>query len=57
MSELQRNTLGAIWRLCQQMEYTAEHGMTEVLKAQYNTLSKYMARLDMIKEVVNGKSV
>ena len=51
MDELQRETLGSIWRLCEQMAYTAEHGHTETLKAQYLALGKYMNRLNMIDEL------
>lgn len=50
MNEIERSTLGAIWRLCQQMEYTAEHGHTATLKAQFDTLKKHMARLDIIEQ-------
>ena len=51
MGELQRETLGAIWRLCEQMAYTAEHGHVETLKAQYDALKKQMARLEIAREV------
>ena len=52
MNEIQRNTLGSIWRLCQQMEYAAENGHVATLRAQFLALSKLMARLDMLEKVV-----
>ena len=51
MNEPRRETFGAIWRLCEQMAYSAENGREELLKAQYSTLSKYIARLDMLKKL------
>lgn len=52
MNELKRETLGAIWRLCEQMAYAAEHGHVQTLKAQTDALKKMIARLDMIDEMV-----
>ena len=49
MSELQRETLGSIARLAEQMSYCAMNGYTDTLKAQFLTLQKQMARLDMIE--------
>ena len=48
MSDSQREVLGDIWRLCEQMAYTAEHGHTATLKAQFDALKRQMARLDKI---------
>lgn len=50
MDDLKRETLGRIWRLCEQMAYAAEHGHVETLKAQFQTLSKQMAKLETIDE-------
>jgi hypothetical protein len=52
MNEIKRDTLGAIWRLLSQMEYAAENGYTDTLKAQFTTLMKQMARLEMIEKNV-----
>lgn len=56
MSELQRETLGSIWRLCDQMVYAAEQGHVETLKAEFDTLKKHMARLDMIREYIGKEA-
>ncbi len=48
MNEVQRETLGSIWRLCEQMAYSAERGLTETLKAQFDTLRRRMARLEEV---------
>jgi hypothetical protein len=45
-----RETQGAIWRLCEQMAYTAQQGHFETLKAQFETLKRQMAKLDTIRE-------
>ena len=50
MNELKRETLGDIWTLCDQMAYAAQTGKTETLRAQFATMLKLMARLDMIQE-------
>ena len=50
MGELQREILGSIWRLCEQMSYTAQEGHVETLKVQYLALSKYIERLNMIEK-------
>ena len=52
MNEVKRETLGAIARLCQQMEYSSMNAHTEMLKAQFLTLQKQMAKLDTIKELL-----
>ena len=49
MSELQRETLGSIARLAEQMAYTAMQGHGETLRAQYDTMTRLMARLDVIR--------
>ena len=48
MQKLERDTLGAIWRLCDQMAYSAEKGMTNTLKAQAEILNRLIARLDLV---------
>lgn len=48
MNEIKRETLGTIWRLLDQMSYAAEHGHAEMLKVQFETLKKYMARLELV---------
>jgi hypothetical protein len=52
MTDLQRETLGSIWRLCEQMAYTAEHGHVATLKAQFDALKKQMAKLEIVREYV-----
>lgn len=52
MDEIKREVLGTIWRLCEQMSYAAEQGHVETLKAQYNALTKYMARLEMVAKLL-----
>ena len=52
MNDLKRETLGAIWRLLDQMSYAAEQGHVETLKAQFDTLKKQMARLDIINDCI-----
>lgn len=54
MSDLQRETLGSIARLAEQMAYTAMNGMTETLKVQYDTLKKQMAKLDLVEQHIAG---
>ena len=52
MSDLKRETLGDIARLCEQMSYTAMEGHVETVKAQFDTLKKQMARLDIIRQYI-----
>ena len=52
MSDIQRETLGTIWRLCEQMAYCAQSGYMDTLKAQFDALAKQMAKLDMIREYI-----
>lgn len=54
MNDVTRDTLGSIWRLCEQMAYTAEHGYTVTLKAQFDTLRRMMAKLDTAQEYIAG---
>lgn len=54
MSNLQRETLGNISRLVDQMSYAAMCGHVETLKAQFITLQKYMARLEIVQEYIGG---
>ena len=58
MNDLQRETLGCISRLADQMSFAAMQGRVELLKAQFDTMKKHIARLQMIKEATtHGKSV
>ena len=50
MSDVQRETMGAIARLAEQMSYAAMNGHYAMLKAQFDTMRRQMARLDMISE-------
>ena len=50
MNEVKRDTLGAIARLAEQMAYTAMNAHTETLKAQFETLKKQMAKLEVIRQ-------
>ena len=50
MNEIEREALGAIWRLCDQMSYAAQAGYRDTLKAQFDTLKKHMAKLDLIEQ-------
>jgi hypothetical protein len=52
MSDLQRETLGSIARLVDQMGYAAMNGHIEVLKAQFDALKKQMAKLEIVREYV-----
>lgn len=52
MNGIKREVLGTIWRLCEQMSYAAEQGHVETLKAQYDSLKKYMARLEMVANML-----
>ena len=52
MNDIKREVLGTIWRLCEQMAYAAEQGHVETLKAQYDTLRKYMTRLEMVANML-----
>lgn len=56
MNDLQRETLGRIARLVDQMGYTAMNGHMETLKAQFETLKKQMARLETIKEYIRKEA-
>ena len=51
MVDLQRETLGNIWRLCEQMAYSAEHGLTETLRAEFDTLQRQMERLRIVEKI------
>ena len=50
MTDLQRETLGSIARLVDQMCYTAMNGHLETLKAQFEALKKQMAKLEIVRE-------
>ena len=56
MNEAKRETLGAIARLCQQMEYTAMNDHYAMLKAQFDTLRRQMAKLDVIAEYLTKEA-
>ncbi len=46
MSDIQRETLGSIARLAEQMSYAAMNGLMDTLKAQMGTLQRLMAKLE-----------
>lgn len=52
MIDLKRETLGAIWRLCDQMAYAAENGYTQTLKAQFSALRQQMRRLELVEDYI-----
>ena len=54
MTDMKRETLGAIARLTDQMHYAAMSGYTDTLKAQFDALKKQMAKLDMVREYIAG---
>lgn len=56
MNDSMRETLGGIWRLCEQMAYAAEHGHVSLLGAQYNALQRRMNQLDKIIEEMGEKA-
>ena len=56
MSNLEREALGNIWRLCEQMSYAAQTGKVETLKAQYDTMKKLMARLDIVQQYIRKEA-
>ena len=56
MNDLQRETLGSIARLVDQMGYAAMNGHLETLKAQFDTLKKQMARLDVIRDYIKKEA-
>ena len=56
MNDMQRETLGSIARLVDQMGYTAMQGHMETLKAQFDTLKKQMAKLEMIRQYIKKES-
>ena len=57
MNERVRDLLGEVWRLCEQMAYTAENGYVATLNVQFETLKRYMAKLEDLREVYSGKPV
>lgn len=57
MNERVRDLLGEVWRLCEQMAYTAENGYVATLSVQFETLKRYMAKLEDLREVYSGKPV
>lgn len=56
MGDLQRETLGSIARIAEQMSYTAMNGMTETLKVQFETMKKQMAKLDMVGKYIKKEA-
>ncbi len=52
MTDLQRETLGNIARLADQMSYAAMQGYTAMLKAQFESLARQMRRLEIIEEYI-----
>ena len=56
MNDVQRETMGAIARLAEQMSYAAMNGHYAMLKAQFDTLRRQMAKLDTIKELMKKEA-
>lgn len=56
MNEVMRETLGSVWRLCDQMSYAAENGMVATLRAEYDSLKRLMARLEVIQEHIGKEA-
>lgn len=54
MNEVKREALGCIARLAEQMAYTAMNGHAATLKAQYDALTRHMAKLKVIEDYVEG---
>lgn len=50
MSDLQRETLGSIARLAEQMAYAAMHGHSAMVQAQFETMRRYVGKLQMVQE-------
>lgn len=57
MDDRKRETPGAIWSICEQMAYTAEHGHVATLEVLFNSLKRQMAKLEKIKEDKDGIAV
>ena len=56
MNEVKRETLGAIARLAEQMSYAAMNGHYAMLKAQFDTLRRQMAKLETIAEYLTKEA-
>ena len=56
MNEIKRETLGAIARLAEQMSYAAMNGHAAVVKAQFDTMKKHIARLETIENYVEREA-
>lgn len=52
MSELQRETLGSIARLAEQMAYAAMNGHSAMVQAQFETMRRYIARLQVTQDYI-----
>lgn len=52
--EMERECLGAIWRVCDTMARAAEDGDKERLKACLGFLKAHMRRLEIIGRMSNG---
>ena len=52
MNSMKRETLGRIWKLCAQMEYSASNGMVETLKAQFHALQGHMRQLETVEKMI-----
>lgn len=52
MSELQREILGNIARLAEQMAYAAMHGHSATVQAQFDTMRRYVAKLQIIQNYI-----
>lgn len=49
MSDLQRETLGSIARLAEQMAYAAMQGHSAMVQAQFETMRRYVGKLQMVQ--------
>ena len=56
MNNLKREALGAIARLAEQMSYAAMNGHAAVVKAQFDTMKKHIARLETIENYVEREA-
>ena len=53
MNERVRDLLGEVWRLCEQMAYTAENGYVATLNVQFETLSCALTLLAVINRITS----
>ena len=50
MSDLQRETLGSIARLAEQMAYAAMQEHSAMVQAQFEIMRRYVGKLQMVQE-------